>query len=131
MLHRRVPSPAAFWALILGLVMIGTKYFLIDILSGVDHLIGKSDPFIAKPAIWLNAAIDGLLFYNFHFLGAVFATLCLFMIIWAAIAPREKAWTLETGTPINMTPWKNAKWASLILVVIVIAIYSSFASFGG
>ncbi len=107
MLHPRVPSAAAFWALVLGLVMMFGKYFI----PGVGD------------------AVDKVFLYNFHFLGVVFATLCLFMIIWAAIAPREKAWTLETSTPIDMTPWKNAKWASLGLVVIVIAIYASFASF--
>lgn len=107
MLHPRVPSSAAFWALVLGLVLMVTKYFV--------------------PGV--GAAVDKIFVYNFHFLGVVFATLCLFMIVWAAVAPREKAWTLETSTPIDMTPWKNAKWASAGLIVIVIAIYASFASF--
>jgi uncharacterized sodium:solute symporter family permease YidK len=34
---------------------------------------------------------------------------------------------LETDTPIDMTPWKNAKWASLALVIIVLLIYVLFA----
>jgi SSS family solute:Na+ symporter len=108
MLHPRVPSTAAFLALLLGLVMIGTKYFI----PGVG-------PFV-----------DGIFRYNFHFLGFVFATLVVFMVVWAAFDPRPEPWKLETSTPIDMTPWKNAKWASLILITLVILIYASFASFG-
>lgn len=105
MLHPRVPSAAAFWALVLGLVMIGVKYFV---------------PGVAP-------AVDKIFVYNFHFLGFTFATLIIFMVTWGSVAPRETPWKLETSTPIDMTPWKNAKWASLALVVIVIAIYAAFA----
>lgn len=105
MLHPRIPSGAAFWALILGLVMIGVKYFV----PGVAPLADK------------------LFVYNFHFLGFVFVFLVVFMLAWGAVAPRAQAWRLETSTPIDMTPWKNAKWASLGLIIIVLAIYISFA----
>lgn len=108
MLNPRVPARAAFWALILGLVLIGSKYFV----PGVGPLFDK------------------LFVYNFHFLGGAFATLVIFMLVWGKIAPRETAWVLETSTPIDMTPWKNAKWAGLALIILVIAIYTSFASFG-
>ena len=107
MLNRRVPSGAAFWALILGLFMIGAKYFT----PGADQ---KVDEFFS---------------HNFHFLGVVFATLIIFMLAWGAAAPRATAWELENKTPIDMTPWKNAKWASIALIVIVIAIYAAFAQF--
>ncbi|MGJ8651252.1 MAG: solute:sodium symporter family transporter [Opitutaceae bacterium] len=105
MLHSRVPSVAAFTALLIGLVMLAVKYFV----PGLDE------------------AVDKIFLYNFHFLGFVFALLVLIMLVWAAVKPRETAWTLETDTPIDMTPWKGAKVASLILVVVVIAIYASFA----
>ncbi|MGJ8651745.1 MAG: solute:sodium symporter family transporter [Opitutaceae bacterium] len=105
MLHPRVPSAAAFTALIIGLVTLAVKYFV----PGLD------------------AKVDEIFFYNFHFLGFVFALLVAIMLVWAAIKPRETAWTLETDTPIDMTPWKGAKVASLILIVVVIAIYASFA----
>lgn len=108
MLHPRVPAPAAFWALILGLAMIGVKYFV---------------PGVAPK-------VDAVFRYNFHFLGFVFATLVVFMIAWGAAAPRAQAWRLETSTPIDMTPWKGVKWASLILIALVLIIYASFASFG-
>ncbi len=105
MLHPRVPSRAAFWALVLGLVMIGVKYFIPGVAPAVDKVFA----------------------YNFHFLGFVFAALVVFMLVWGKVAPRETPWTLETSTPIDMTPWKNAKWASLGLIIVVIAIYASFA----
>lgn len=107
MLHPRVPAAAAFFALLLGLVMIGVKYFV--------------------PGV--GPAVDSVFKYNFHYLGFVFVTLIVFMVVWGSIAPRAVPWKLETSTPIDMTPWKNAKWASLALIVLVVAIYSSFAKF--
>jgi SSS family solute:Na+ symporter len=109
MLHPRVPAKAAFWALILGLVMIGVKYFV---------------PGVAPK-------VDAIFRYNFHFLGFVFATLIVFMLVWGMVAPRATAWRLETSTPIDMTPWKGLKWASAVLIILVLIIYASFASFGG
>lgn len=105
MLHPRVPSGAAFWALILGLLMIGVKYFI---------------PGVAP-------AVDRIFVYNFHYLGFVFAVLVAFMLVWGAVAPRPQAWTLVNNTSIDMTPWKNAKWASLVLIVLVLATYIGFA----
>lgn len=106
MLHPRVPAPAAFWAMLLGLAMIGIKYFVPGV-AGV---------------------VDGVFRYNFHFLGLVFALLIAFMLVWATIAPRPEPWKLRTSTPIDMTPWKGAKWASLVLIILVISIYAAFAS---
>jgi SSS family solute:Na+ symporter len=107
MLHPRVPAPAAFWALVLGLILIGAKYF----------------------APGVGAVVDRAFTYKFHFLGAVFASLVVFMLAWAAIAPRDRPWKLEAKTPIDMTPWAGAPWASAVLVAIVVAFYASFASF--
>jgi SSS family solute:Na+ symporter len=108
MLHRRVPAPAAFWAMILGLVLIGGKYFI----PGVGPVM------------------DRMFVYNFHYLGFVFAVLIALMLIWAAVRPRPVPWTLESATPIDLTPWKGAKVASLILIILVIVIYATFANFG-
>jgi len=75
----------------------------------------------------MDAAVDKIFVYNFHFLGFVFALLVGIMLLWGAIKPREEAWVLETSTPIDMTPWKGAKVAGVILLVVVFAIYISFA----
>lgn len=53
------------------------------------------------------------------------------MILWGTVAPREKSWVLETKTPIDMTPWKFSKIAGVGLIILVVAIYASFASLGG
>ncbi|MEX1048116.1 MAG: solute:sodium symporter family transporter [Akkermansiaceae bacterium] len=106
MLHPRVPSRAAFWALVLGLVLIGTKYFI---------------PGVAP-------VVDSVFVYNFHYLGFVFAFLVVFMVVWGTVAPRPQAWTLVNTTPIDMTPWKNAKWASALLILMVLGIYAFFAA---
>lgn len=105
MLHPRVPSKAAFTALLVGLVLLSFKYFV----PGMD------------------AAFDKVFVYNFHFLGFVFVLLVAIMVVWAKVQPREEAWVLETSTPIDMTPWKGAKVAGVILLVIVTLIYLSFA----
>ena len=107
MLHPRVPARAAFSAMLLGLVMIAVKYFV----PGVGPVV------------------DRAFTYNFHFLGFVFVMLVALMVAWTWVAPRAEPWKLETSTPIDMTPWRAAPWASLALVLIVVAIYASFASF--
>ena len=66
-------------------------------------------------------------FSNFHLMGIVFALLVGIMFVASIVAPRAEAWVLETKTPIDMTPWKNAKWASLLLIIAVIGIYAMFA----
>lgn len=105
MLYPRVPSVAAFTALLTGLVVLAIKYFV----PGLD------------------AAVDKVFLYNFHFLGFVFALLVGIMLLWGRIKPREEAWVLETSTPIDMTPWKGAKVTGAVLLLVVIAIYASFA----
>jgi SSS family solute:Na+ symporter len=76
-------------------------------------------------------AVDKIFRYNFHYLGFVFATLVIFMIVWGTVAPRATPWKLETTTPIDMTPWKGLKWASIVLIAIVLVIYAAFADFAG
>ncbi len=105
MLNSRVPSKAAFTALLVGLVLLSFKYF----------------------APGMDAAVDKIFVYNFHFLGFVFALLVAIMVVWSTVKPREEPWVLETSTPIDMTPWKGAKVTGAILLVVVAAIYISFA----
>ena len=106
MLNRRVPSSAAFYGLLVGLILIPLKYFN------------------ASASVFF----DELFVYDFHFLGFVFVFLVALMIVWGVVSPRPTAWKLENKTSIDLTPWKYSKLASLILVVIVIAIYLSFAA---
>jgi SSS family solute:Na+ symporter len=91
--------------LLLGVVVIALGYFLPDAVSPM--------------------ALLGI--HEFHFLGVVFALLVIVMLAIGAAKPRSTPWELVSGNTIDMTPWKNAKWASLGLVVVVLAIYIAFA----
>lgn len=120
MLHRRVPAIAGFVGLIIGVSTIALGYFT---------------PARFNPLIRIEQElVDGVLkdvekwnIHEFHFLGIVFALLVGVMLIIGAARPRATAWTLTSGNTINMTPWKNAKWASLALVLIVLGMYVAFA----
>ncbi len=105
LLARRVPAVAGTVGLIAGVLLIAFGYFL---------------PAIINPVVWLGI-------HEFHFLGIVFALLVGIMLLIGKVSPRATDWKLEADTPIDMTPWKNAKWASLGLVVVVLAIYIFFA----
>ncbi len=105
MLHSRVPAKAASIAMLAGIVLIGLGYFV----PAFDKAIA-------------DAGIHG-----FHFIGIVFALLVVFLLFMGTVAPRSTPWKIETTNNIDMTPWKGAKVASGILVVIVISIYAFFA----
>ncbi len=105
LLARRVPAVAGTVGLVGGVTLISLGYFLPESINPVMQL--------------------GI--HEFHFLGIVFALLIGIMLLIGQISPRATAWELEADTPIDMTPWKNAKWASLALVVVVLLIYVAFA----
>jgi SSS family solute:Na+ symporter len=105
MLNRRVPAIAGSVGLLLGVIVIALGYFL----------PGKMSPM----------ALMGM--HEFHFLGVVFALLVTVMLAIGAAKPRATPWELTNSNTIDMTPWKNAKWASLGLIAIVLAIYIGFA----
>lgn len=67
--------------------------------------------------------------HEFHFLGAVFVLLVGLMLVIGAVKPRETPWVQEDVKAVNMTPWKHAVTACIVLAVIVLAIYAIFADF--
>lgn len=99
MLNRYTPAKAASTAMIAGVCLIAIGFFALP----EDH------------------ANFGL--HEFHFLGLVFALLVGYLLIMSKAAPRSTPWQIETRNTIDMTPWKGAKVASAVLVVLVIAIY--------
>ena len=105
LLARRVPAVAGTVGLILGVVLIALGYFLPESVNPVSQL--------------------GI--HEFHFLGIVFVLLIAVMLLIGKLSPRPTVWELQTDTPIDMTPWKNAKWASAALVFVVLLIYVFFA----
>ena len=108
MLNKRVPSVSAFVSMVVGLVI------LISTL-------------IAYPAINGGESFETVTgFSNFHLMGIVFALLIAIMVVASKVAPRKKAWEMKTNTPIDMTPWKGAPLASVVLIALVLILYVSF-----
>ncbi|MEM9081495.1 MAG: solute:sodium symporter family transporter [Verrucomicrobiota bacterium] len=108
MLNRRVPASSAFAALVVGLVIMISTLILYPAFNG-------------------GAGIDGVTgFSNFHLMGITFAFLMGIMFVASKVAPLAEPWEMETKTTIDMTPWKGAKVASGILVLVVLAIYIGF-----
>ncbi len=66
---------------------------------------------------------------NFHFVGGVFIFIFLQMLVLGAQNPREGEFIQEDVKAVDMTPWKHAKLAGVVLLLIVIAIYAVFADF--
>ena len=103
MLHKRVPAKAANTALLAGFSAIVLGYFV--------------PPFKG----WAG------MIHGFHFLGLVFLGLILLMGIWAKAAPLEPAWEHKPSGDVDLTPWKPAKVVGLVLVLIVLSLYITFA----
>lgn len=123
MLHRMVPAVAGFVGLIAGVVTIALGYFIPARINPLIRVEEKLvDGVLKTENVWK--------IHEFHFLGIVFAGLVVLMLIIGAVSPRSKPWSLTSGNTIDMTPWKNAKWASLVLVLLVVGIYVAFADFG-
>ena len=103
MLNRNVPGKAASIAMIAGVGLL---------CIGLFGLIEEGE-------------ILGM--HKFHFMGVVFAALVIFLLVMSKISPRSEPWTIATNTSIDMTPWTGAKWAALVLAIIVITIYVTFS----
>jgi len=67
--------------------------------------------------------------HDFHFLGAVFVLLVGLMLIIGVVKPRQTPWVQEDVKAVDMTPWKHAIKACVVLILIVLAIYAIFADF--
>jgi SSS family solute:Na+ symporter len=105
MTTNRVPAIAAKIALVVGFAVIAIGYFVppFDIVVASIH--------------------------EYHFLGLVFAWLLILMLVVGAIAPSESEFRQEDVGAVDMTPWKHAKPAGLVLIGIVLTIYVIFADF--
>ncbi len=105
LLNRRVPAMAGRAGLIVGILLIAAGYFI--------------------PAC--SEALVSAGIHEFHFLGIVFALIVGMMLVIGLLSPRAEAWHLTDTKEVDLTPWKGAKWASLILIFLVIGIYVAFA----
>ncbi|WP_417735567.1 solute:sodium symporter family transporter [Rosistilla oblonga] len=105
MLSRRVPASAAKIALLAGFGIIAIGYFV----EPFDKIVASM--------------------HEFHFLGCVFAWLVILMLVIGEIWPRETEFVQEDVGAVDMTPWRFAVPAGLVLIAIVLLIYQRFADF--
>ena len=103
MLTRRVPPIAAKVALITGFLVIACGYFVPSAATVVASM------------------------HDFHFLGLVFAYLLVMMLVIGEIWPLNDEWVQTDVRAVDMTPWVHARKAGLVLVLLVLTIYVTFA----
>ncbi|WP_148861395.1 solute:sodium symporter family transporter [Marinobacter fonticola] len=103
LLTKRVPAIAAKISLIGGCIVIGLVYFVPPFTGLLDVV------------------------QNFHFVAIVFVALVALMLLLGKISPRETAWVHEDARKVDLTPWKGAVPAGIVLVILVISIYAAFA----
>ncbi|NND97177.1 MAG: solute:sodium symporter family transporter [Pirellulaceae bacterium] len=105
MVTKRVPAIAAKIGLIAGFAVIAIGYFV--------------PPF--------DKVVDSM--HEFHFLGVVFSWLLILMLVIGEIKPRETEFVQEDVGAVDMTPWRLATPAGILLIAIVLLIYVTFADF--
>ncbi len=105
MLTKRVPAIAAKFGLIVGFALIAIGYF-----------VPPFDKVVAS-------------LHEFHFLGIVFSWLMILMLVIGEIRPRETEFHQEDVGAVDMTPWKHARAAGIVLIILIFAIYITFADF--
>ncbi len=101
----RVPARAANTALLGGIVILALGYFTHP-LSNWVHELGQ-----------------------FHFVAIVFVFMISWMLLWGRIAPMKQAYEEINARVTDLTPWKYAVHAAIVLIIIIITIYASFADF--
>tara|TARA_Y100000589_G_scaffold153185_1_gene145874 strand:+ start:271 stop:873 length:603 start_codon:yes stop_codon:yes gene_type:complete len=107
LLTKHVPPIAAKLGLILGLIAIAFGYFV---------PIG-------------DGPIAGTVINDYHFLGIVFVSLILMMLIIGKLAPTKEAWVHKHSGDVDITPWRFALPGGIALLIAVATIYVLFADF--
>lgn len=105
MLTRRVPAKAAKFALIAGIVLIATGYFLPPF-NRIQNVMSE-----------------------YHFVAIILLILVAAMLIIGKVSPRETDYFPQDAKATDLTPWTGAKYAGAVLLVAVFVIYAMFADF--
>jgi solute:Na+ symporter, SSS family len=105
MLTRRVPPLAAKIGLIAGFATIAIGYFV----PPFDKIVQSM--------------------HEFHFLGIVFSWLIILMLVIGELKPRETEFEQQDVGAVDMTPWKFSVPVGILLILVVFAIYLTFADF--
>lgn len=105
MLTRRVPAKAAKFALIAGIVLIATGYFLPPF-NRIQNVMSE-----------------------YHFVAIILLILVAAMLIIGKVSPRTTDYLPQDAKATDLTPWTGAKYAGAVLLVAVFVIYAMFADF--
>lgn len=105
MLTRRVPAKAAKFALIAGIVLIATGYFLPPF-NRIQNVMSE-----------------------YHFVAIILLILVAAMLIIGKVSPRTTDYLPQDAKATDLTPWAGAKYAGAVLLVAVFVIYAMFADF--
>jgi SSS family solute:Na+ symporter len=68
-----------------------------------------------------------IVMHEFHFVAAVFVLLVAVMLVIGKLRPRATDWVQEDSGDVDLTPWKGAVPTGIVLVVLVVIMYASFA----
>lgn len=105
MLTKRVPAVAAKIGLVAGFSVIAIGYFV----SPFDKIVASM--------------------HEFNFLGIVFCWLMILMLVIGEIRPRKTEFEQTDVGAVDMTPWRLAIPMGVLLIIIVLVIYITFADF--
>ena len=103
LLYKKMSPRAAKVGLVAGFLIIAIGYFVPPFTSYVEAM------------------------HEFHFLGAVFVTLIILMLIISARDKNTPAWEQRDVKAIDLTPWKYRYHVSIALAICVVLIYIIFA----
>ncbi len=78
--------------------------------------------FYSATAIYMKPNIHYL-----HLMGFFFVFNIVLMLVIGFFVKRETAWVHQHSGDVDLTPWKHAKLAALIIVVVVLISYISFS----
>jgi len=106
MFSRRTPSVAAWAAVLVGVVFYG--YF----------------------SLYMNNEIFGHEFHWLHVAGMNFALIVGVMLVITVIRPRESAWEQPYSEDVDITPWKFAVPAGVLILVAIAIMYWTMSGLG-
>lgn len=106
MFSRRTPSIAAWAAVLVGVVFYG--YF----------------------SLYMNNEIFGHEFHWLHVAGMNFALIVSVMLVITVIRPRESAWEQPYSEDVDITPWKFAVPAGVLILVAIALMYWTMSGLG-
>jgi SSS family solute:Na+ symporter len=138
LLAPRVPSVAAKNALVIGLLAIAFGYFVPvgqkTVPVEVDAQVAQLSTEVVEGGAPIETEVvstyvAGDIVHDFHYLGIVFASLVTLMLVIGLINPQPEKWVQQHTGDVDITPWRLAVPAGVVLLLLVLTIYVLFADF--